>query len=202
MSFTKDNIVTALNSRLGRSETSTTIAEIIKAGLKFVSEGGLWPCLWNSKEDYTIESGTSYLDWPTDFRVLDEIRINDGTYDGDPLDEITYEEWLQNREDETSANYDEPVKFAQRGKRFYLDPVSDDDYTGKVYFWRYHPDQAEIIFDDSFKEAVFNAVMGKYFESKGPAFADAATYYLNISLREMSRLPQDTKVSQVKYHDL
>ncbi len=202
MSITKANIVTQLNSRLGRSETATTLAEVIKAGLKFVSGLGRWPCLHTSKTDYALVSGTYYLAWPDNFRELDCIVLNDGTYDGEPLTEIKYEEWKKNREDETSANYDESEHYANRGKFFYLDPISDGSYTGKIDYWQWHPDQDTILFGDEFKEAVFNAVMGKYLEGKGPNFADAANFYLQIAVRECSGIPQDKKKSQIQYHDI
>jgi len=202
--MTKAQIVTVLNSRLNRSETATTLAEAIKAGLKFVSDFARWPCLWHSAE-YTTSEGDDNIAWPADFNELDRIVVNDGDNDSDPLTEITFREWLRNREDESSSNYDEPRHYAERGQYFYLDPPPDDNnYTITVYFWRYHPDQDTILFPESFREAVFNAVMGKYIEAKGASetFMKAANYYLSISVREMNKLPRDERESRVKYHDI
>ena len=203
--MTKDEIVTVLNARLQKTETTTTIAEDIRAGLKYVSEGGLWPCLHHTATG-TLTSATQYIAWPTDYRALDAITINDGTYESRPLTRLDggFDQWLKNREDETSGNYSTPTEIAERAQKWYLDPVSDDnggsDYTYTVRFWRYHPHQSEILFPESFREAVFDAVIGKYL--MGRKQANSAVFYLACADREMADLPQDSKLTKIKYRDV
>jgi hypothetical protein len=209
MTITKTTIKDALNAELKKSETitGTEFLRAVRAGLRWLSGQARWSCLHNSKEDYTTSEGDKYIAYPDNFRVLDYIVVNDGNNDSAPLTKISYEKWLKQREDESSADYDEPDSFAKRLRRFYLEPRPDSNggsnYTIKVWFWRYHPDQATILFGEDFEEVVNNAVIAAYMKQKGRHVKEQ--YYRALATAEVRRLRpdhEDKKPRRVKYRDM
>ena len=211
MTITRTTIITALNEELNASESTTPSARMLRAmrtGLRFVSGLARWSCLHTSKTDYTTAAGDESIAWPANFRELDVIKVNDGTYDSAPLTEISYEKWQEHREDETTADYDQPEEFARREQKFYLQPRPDansgSNYTVKVYYWRWHPDDSTILFGEDFEEVVNNAVIAAYLESKGRHVQ--AQYYKALAVGGAAELERthavDRKPRFIKYHDL
>lgn len=157
MSVLKADILLFANEKLQLSEGIAGILDEINIVLKDLSKRAKWPDLYRSNVEAdrsTLASGNSAISFPTGFRVLDKIVINDGTNDGRPLKEITFQKWLKHREDESSSGYNEPKQYAKRGKKWYPDPIPDGAYTAKYWFWRHHPktesDTEDILFDDEF----------------------------------------------------
>lgn len=161
MSVQKTEILTFCNAKLLRDDAITDIIDEIRAVIKDLSKRAKWPDLYRADETddrVDLVSGTSSSSLPDGLRVLDFIVINDGTNDGRPLKFLPFEKWLKRREDESSSSYDEPERYARRGKKVFWDPVPDDDYTAKFWFWRHHPtvlaantgDDEDILFGDEF----------------------------------------------------
>ena len=187
MAITKAEIVVVLNSRLKRAETETTIAEEMRSALWDLSRIAAWPDLHHYATE-VVTSGTQYASYPTDFRLLDRLVINDGTYDYEPLGRMNFDEWLLYRDQESSSNYDQPEFYSQRAKKFYLQPIPDASYTVKTWFWRYQPDSDTLLFSDQFREAIYNATMKKYLESKGLEKSVRYDQISNIYDRELGIL--------------
>lgn len=215
MSITVANVITDLNDELTLSESTTTASTAVKKAmtkaLRWLSKRARWGCLHTSKEDYTTSAGDESIAWPDNFRVLDSIVVNDGTYDSKPLTKITYNKWLKRRADETSADYDEPEEYAERAQKFYLDPRPDandgSNYTIKVWYWRWHPAitavSTPILFADVFKEAIVAATIAAYLDGKGRHAK--AQYYWGLAENESDDLRrdfEDKKPRNVKYRDL
>lgn len=161
MSVQKSAILTFCNAKLKRSDAVADIIDEINQVLDDFSKMGKWPDLYRANvtaDQVSLTSGTESSSLPTGCRVLDFVVINDGTNDGRPLTEITFEEWLKEREDESSSNYNEPKYFARRGKQVFWDPIPDDSYTAKFWFWRHHPGTAstteDILFGDEFDRVI------------------------------------------------
>lgn len=163
MAVQKTNILTFIDEKLNRKgvDDIADILDEINIVLKDLSKRAKWPDLYRSNVEAdrsSISEGNSAISFPTGFRVLDKIVINDGTNDGRPLTEITFEKWLRYREDESSSGYNEPKRFARRGKKWYPDPIPNTDYTAKYWFWRHHPvttgDTEDILFGDEFDIAL------------------------------------------------
>ena len=143
---------------------------------------------------------------PTGCRVLDYIVINDGDNDGKPLKEIPYEKWLKRREDESTSNYDEPKRFARRGKKVYWDRIPDGAYTAKFWFWRHHPGTAsateDILFGDEFDRLI------KYGVCAEVAKSHKMTGYIDIweprYLAEVAKMipEEDLKTTLVQYPEV
>lgn len=214
MSIDVASVITDLNDELTLSESTSTLSTAVKKamtkGLRWLSKRARWSCLHQSKEDYTT-AGDSSIAWPDNFRVLDRIVVNDGTYDGKPLKKITYERWLKRREDESIADYDEPEEYAARGEQFYLEPKPDNNdgsnYTVKVWYWRWHPAitaaDTAILFADVFKEAILAATIAAYLDGKSRHVK--AMYYRGLAEVESDGLKpdfEDKKPRTVKYRDL
>lgn len=161
MSILKADILTFTNAKLALEDAVTDILDEINITLKNIAKAAKWPALYRANESddrETLASGDSSTALPTNCRILDFIIINDGTNDGRPLKDLAFEKWLKKREDETSASYDEPTKFARRGNSIFWDPIPDGAYTAKYYFWRHHPtvvaDTDDILFGDEFETVV------------------------------------------------
>ena len=178
----------------------------IRAGLRWLSEQARWSVLHTSAES-TTTSGTQYVDYPANYRLPDKITVNDGTYESKALSRITFAKWCFNREDETSGDYDEPENYAIRRRRFYLDPIPDDNggsnYTVTIWYWRYHPDQTSILFGEDFEQAVNYAVIAAYLEGKGRH--SKAQYYRALAATEVALLRpgHSDKIERfTKYRDM
>jgi len=207
MTITAAEVLAEVNQRLNRSETAVT--DELRAILKDLSIRGDF--LFAIDEYQTLASGSTTLDEPDNFKALVEaghkgdrgIVLNDGTYDGKPLKEISYAEYLRRKKDETSASYDEPKYFAHWNNKFYLDPTSDDTYTAKIHHYRFHPEStSSILFGDHFREAIYCGVTAKVDKNiKGPA----ANLQHEIDYeREIAKLlwTEPKQPNFVKYHDI
>jgi hypothetical protein len=199
MSITKDDIATVLNARLVRAETATTLATQIKAGLAYLSERGRWPVL-HSSSAVSLIAADSHIDYPTDLREIDKIILTDTTGSYDPLGKVDWEYILQCRTG-TPGNT-RPYNYCRRGAKLELDAACDKAYTATVYFWRYHPDQATILFGDEWAEALYNAVIYKYLEGKKQV--DQAAYFRRIADLEIEKFrdTEDLISTQAKYRDI
>lgn len=181
MSVQKSAILTFCNASLIRSDEVADIIDEINQVLDDLSKMGKWPDLYRADETadrVSLSSGTKSSSLPTGCRVLDYIVINDGANDGKPLNDITFKEWLKNREDESSSSYDEPKQFARRGKKVFWDKIPDDDYTAKFWFWRHHPvtesTTEDILFGDEFDRVI------KYGVCAEVAKTHKMTDYINL----------------------
>lgn len=161
MSVLKADILTFTNAKLQESDAVADILDEINDVLSDLSKRAKWPDLFRSNVEAdrtTLAEGDSPIDFPTGLRVLDKIVINDGDNDGKPLEEITFQKNLEKREDESDSGYNEPKRYARRGKAWYPDPIPDDAYTTKYWFWRHHPeteeDEDDILFGDEFKRCI------------------------------------------------
>ena len=196
MAITKSKIVSVLNARLKRTETTVSIADAITGALRNLSRLADWPDL-HTTETQALTAGQESDTTPTDYRKLDLVYINDGTDDGEPLEEISYDEFRQMRAGEGISDQGEPERFALRGRKFYWHPVPDSvkTYTAKIGHWQTHPDQAAVLFADEFSEAVYAMTMLMYLRGKG-LWVDPKTNAINMAAyQEIAgiRLEQDKK---------
>lgn len=207
MSVLKTDILTFCNAKLNRSDAIADIIDEINEVLDDLSKMGKWPDLYRANvtaDQVSLVSGTSSSDLPTGCRVLDFIVINDGDNDGKPLKDMTFEKWLENREDESSSNYDEPKRFARRGKKVFWDKIPDDDYTAKFWFWRHHPGTTgsteDILFGDEFDRLIKYGVCAEVAKThKMKSYIDLweGRYMAEV----VKMVPEEDLVpSLVKYH--
>ena len=200
MAITNASIVTVLNARLRRAETEAALTEPIFAGLTYISGKGRWRVLRTSAATNLV-AGNNSIALPANFRIEDRIVLNDGTSDYRPLDKTDYDSVLRARAG--SPGRSQPLSYSKAGSNFELNAACDKAYTATVYYWRWHPDQADILFGDAFREAVFNAVMYKYCETK--KLLQEAGYYRSVADVELSNLSnteEDTLTIKARYKDL
>lgn len=191
MSISVQSIIVTINNRLKVSENtstpSATVLDAITSGLRWVSEQAKWSCLHTSDTSQSVDAGEFTLDFPIDYKELDYITLNDGTYEGPPLKELDggFEQWLENRENEMSGNYDEPTHKIQRGMKWYLDPKADQTYTADIWYWKFHPAVSElassILFGDRFTEPVKQACIAAYLDGK-QRHSEAQYYFTQAAI--------------------
>lgn len=153
MSIAKADVLTFVNNQIKKKETDIDVQ--IQSVLNDLSDENL---LVNTDTDQTLESGSTTLDYPTGFKDLIAITLNDGTYWGEPLIKLSrgHQEYRELVEESTSAGYGEPEYFSEFNKKFWLWPISDDDYTTRIEFYRHHPQDVDtILFGDEFKNAIY-----------------------------------------------
>jgi hypothetical protein len=204
MSITKEDIVAALNDDLITGEDTNPSNQMVRrlnAGLRWLSEQGLFPCLHHYSTDLLAASEDS-ISKPDDFYELDCIVLNDGTYDSKPLTRFQggFSEYLKGKENLTTSGYDEPKQFVEHGTKIYFGPPANGSYTVKIWFWRYCNNIDNILFPDEFEEAVYNACIAAYLDGKGRH--DKAKYYCSLALKELSGKKQDFKPRFTMYNDL
>jgi hypothetical protein len=206
----KADILTFVNKMQRENYAIADILDEINKTLKDLSRAAKWPDLYRSNvtaDQSTLASGDSEISLPDGLRILDFIVINDGSNDGRPLKLISFEKWLNRREDQTSGAYDEPKRYARRGKKWYPDPIPDGAYTAKYWFWRYHPtvtaeDASLILFGDEFDPCL------KYGVCAEVAKTHKRQEYIDIwepryIAEKAKMLPEeDTDITVAKYCDL
>jgi hypothetical protein len=191
MDLTWKTVVASLNQDLAASESVTTCSarskRALRTALNWLSRQANWSCLHTSTEASALSSGSDSIDYPDNFKQEDEIILNDGTYDGEPLKKLKggYNRYRKLRKDETTGSYDEPEEYVKRQNKFYLYPVADGAYTPTIYYWRYHPiDDADIITDDpallfteEFEDCLNSAFIAAYLDTK-KQYQRARFYFL------------------------
>lgn len=213
MSLTTAKMVSRLNADLQTAESEPTFTAggtnnlLIRRreALAWLSRQALWSCLHTSEEGSALAEGSAYISFPSNFRILDAIVLNDGSDDGEPLKKLDggYPALLKKKEDLTSADYDEPEYYVQRLRRFYLWPVADGAYTPTTHYWRYHPDQSDILFGDDFEEALYCAFIAAYLDGKG-RHAKARYYWTKAeaAVRDLKPDFADERHVTCRYRDL
>ena len=201
MAFTNSTIVAAVNEWLEISLTTTSSAFLLarRQALHWLSEREKWSCLHVLDNEESLSANDNQVAWPTGFRELDCIVLNDGETDSKPLEECSFDEIKRDRAD-TPLNTGEPSKFSQRGKVFELNKDCDQAYTAKVSYWRYHPDQEEILFGEEFKWSLYYATCAAYLEGKGRH--SKALYYWQLAKSKLPKQKKETKPRKKKFRDL
>ena len=152
MSITKANILTFVNNNLKRAETDIDVQ--IQHVLDDLSRENLLEEIDTSQ---SLVSGNTTLTYPTGYKELVAITLNDGTNEGEPLIKIPggFKEYRRWMEDETSADYNEPEFYAEFDSKFYLYHPADGAYTATIDYYKYHSQDVETIeFGDQFKKCI------------------------------------------------
>lgn len=183
-------VLAVVNARLNRTETS--ISTQLRAALREITGRGDFLA---ATEDAAIVQGDGYISYPTDFKALDRILIDDNE-----LEEAVFEDIMPRDAD---AAQEEPTEFAPFNRRFYLNSVSNAAYTAVIYYYRYHPgDVSSILLEDEFLEAVYCLTTAKV----AAAFDldEKAAKWYRLYEREMPLLmaQEPKQVKHVQYHDI
>ena len=199
MAIAKTTLLTALNADLLRSETN--IDTYIMRALFDLSGRALWKDLHTS-DTATIAQGETSFAVPSDIRVLDEITLNDGTHEGEPLTVAAWREILAQREGQQSQG--EPTQYRYRGRSIQFHPQADAAYTATTWYWKWCLDPDDIDFGDTFLTALIYATQAFYLTGKGlradPKFAEVWANYGN-ALSDLSG-EVDQQSRQVVYRNI
>lgn len=214
MSIAISALIAGLNDEISAKENTTVLSvkmeRAIKKALRWVSMQGRWSCLHKTDTSQSVVAGTQNLIKPTDFHLLDSITLNDGTYEGPPLEPLEggFTQWLRNREDETSSSYAEPTCRVERGNNIYLNPLPAGAYTASINYWSIHQTSdltlpTELTFPDVFESALVYAVVAAYLDTTDRH--NKATLYWAKAVTELDDLRdgfEDKRNSVIKYQDL
>jgi hypothetical protein len=214
MSIVISALITGLNDEISAEEKisalSTKMERAIKKALRWSSMQGRWSCLHKTDASQSVTAGTQNLTKMADFHLLDNITLNDGTYEGPPLEPLEggFYQWLTNREHETSSSYGEPVNKVERGNNIYLEPLPDGAYTASINYWSIHQTSdlaltTVLAFPDVFESALVYAVCAAYLDTTDRH--NKATLYWAKALGELDDLRdgfEDKRESVIKYQDL
>lgn len=131
MAITAEAVKTALNAHLTRTETTASLATDLQDAIEDIANRDKWPDLHTSA-DTAIVADDRYIDDPTDIRVLDKVIVNDGTSDSEPLEEMTWDDYLKAVAD-GGASTGEPDRYCRHGGRLYLYPTAAASPRGSAY---------------------------------------------------------------------
>lgn len=198
MDITKTTILAAVNADLNRTISADNLARAIRAGIKWVSGRGRWSVLHVKEGEVALVITNSTIAKPAGLRLLDCIVLNDGSDDGKPLEETTWQRIKEARAG--SSNSGEPAEYCERGANYELDRNCDGSYTAKLDYWRWHPDQDAILFGSEFEETINYAVAAAYLD--GRMQHTRAQYYWNMAKANLPEDSEDTEPSTVKYRDM
>ena len=162
MSILKAEVLTVVNERLGRAETSID-TELLSALYDISTRGNF--ILVTS--DQTLTVGDEDYNFPTGMKQLLNCYITVGK-DGkrtEPLTKMPWAGYLTYRADEGTSDRDEPEYYAIHNEIIYPYPVPDATYTLRMYYAIYHPNTvATISFGEPFRESVYQMTMVKVCE--------------------------------------
>ena len=200
ITITKAEILVVVNARLGRAETD--IDEELRSALYDISG---WADFLLTESDTSTVDGTASYAFPDNCKQMLWIMLDAGK-DGkrtDPLTKIPMEGYLTYRDNETTADEDEPEYYAIHNELIYPYPVPDAIYVMSQYYSRYHPnDLATILFGEQFREAIYEMTMVKVCEKF--QLWDDAKIHADLFSAELARLLTNIErpPSRAKYRDI
>jgi len=204
MAISKDNILSEVNSRTGRAESS--IDNLIKAILLDLTID--FPFLKREVYTGTVAGQADYaIDEFTGDNITEYFRtvLFGKIDDNEPLIEFAnFEAYQEAIADETQADWDEPEYFIIYDGVLYLYPTPDDSYTVTLFVTSVLNDPDNIILPDMFEEAIIEGCCFKLYEAKGQANNPAAKVHLSLyqdMVRKLKRL-HNFPINQVTYNDI
>ena len=161
---TGEDIRTALNSRLNRSEIADGIDGEITTALRRIARMAQWPDLHETDAaTLAFTSGDKSKSMPSDFepRGLDRLYIAD-----DKTLAPMHPDTLRMYQELVDADTGEPTHYAIIGGKCFLYPIPDASYAVKLDHWAIPADisdeTAALVLSDTFQEAVILATMVAY----------------------------------------
>lgn len=116
-------------------------------------------CNFLTAEDVSqsLVAGGLTLNYPTAFKQLISIVLNDGSYDSEPLKPIPggMAEYGRLMKNYNSGLAGEPTHYTEFNKKFYIYPPADQAYTAKIKHYKFHAQSVDSIeFSDEFTNTV------------------------------------------------
>jgi hypothetical protein len=153
--ITKANIILFVNETLllKLNSTSTELDIALQLCLNDLSNANLLPA---EDTTQTLALNSKTLDYPTAFKQLISIVLNDGTNDGEPLKPIPggmveYDRLMKNFSAGTG-----PTHYTEFNKKFYLWTPAGASYTATIKHYKFHAQSvATIEFGDEFTNAIY-----------------------------------------------
>jgi len=192
VSIIKAEVLSIINSRLNRTETS--IDEELRSVLYDISTRGN---LLNREATRNTEAEVRYYSVPANFKDMTELKIDNN----EPLDRISYKQFLIVTADDTSQG--EPEQYAIQNNFIWLDPNPNKVYVMTMFYSIFHPNNVDIIeFDEIFRECIYEGVLAKVcekYEDDTGLSKHTALYETEIQKR-LDTL--DEPMRFIQYHDI
>ena len=192
MSIIKAEVLSIINSRLNRTETS--IDEELRSVLYDISTRGN---LLNREATRNTEAEVRYYSVPANFKDMTELKIDNN----EPLDRISYKQFLIVTADDTSQG--EPEQYAIQNNFIWLDPNPNKVYVMTMFYSIFHPNNVDIIeFPERFRECIYEGVLAKVCEKyeDGTGLSNHTALYETEINKRLDAL--DDPMRFIQYHDL
>ena len=151
--ITKAYLLAQLNSRLERAETNIdAILETVLDELTLKI-----PALQKTVTISTTIGRADYDESTEQIRGIDTVTI-----DGVPIDQISYEEYLDESADEQESEWNEPERYAFHNESIYLTPTPNAIYTARVYCSSIGIATTDINLPKYYKEYLCRALCAQY----------------------------------------
>lgn len=155
--ITKANIIDFVNEALAQEfeDDSTALDIAIQLCLNDLSNCNLLTAE-DVSQSLALEGKT--LNYPTAFKQLVSIVLNDGSVDGDPLKPLPggMTEYGRLMKNYSSSGVGEPTHYTEFNKKFYIWPPADGSYPAKIKHYKFHAQSvASIEFGDEFRNAIY-----------------------------------------------
>jgi len=192
-SITAAAILAIVNSWLERSETS--IDDELQEVLADMSKRDNFI---KASTTITASDSTASTDAPSLMKEPIALYISAGNF----LTKITYDEYMEFIEDQSSIPESEPQEYALVDTTFYWKDVPDTDYTVVIDYYKYHADSTTVEFPVRFRSTieygVAAAVASKYEMDK--QYVKYNALYENEIYKHSLNIVRDPKM--VKYNDI
>lgn len=206
MSILKATLLDDLNTHLVRAESN--IDTLIENALILLTTN--FPALKKSATMSVVTGDGVYsslvsAELPSDVRNIVSIRLNDGTEYKTPLTRmISWERYLEQVAEETSADRDEPTEYLLHNRTLYLYPTPDAAYTAYIDYHGIDNSAGSIGLEDNFRPGLQYFLEFLYMESKGQGTTPQAQLKMKLGLDGISALAgirtNQSGRSTCKYH--
>lgn len=185
MSILKSEILSAVNDNLRRKETNIDVQ--LRQSLGYISKQGNY--LFATDSSQTITTISNSVNYPTDYKDVFSICLNDGNTDSKPLDKIEYAVYKTYIADNSTGL---PIYFAEFNNCFLFYPLSTQTFTVKIDYVRFHPYSLDtILFDEKFRTAI--EAVATYNVAKRFGITEALNLWAPVARDEVIQLYQYSK---------
>ena len=193
MTITAAQILTKVNANLNRNETD--IDDQIKEILQDI---GNRDDFIKSATTMTATDSATTTAAPSLMKRYIELYITGGEH----LREISYEEYREWMQDQSSPIESEPEEFALLNDTFYWKPVPNTGYTVQIDYYKYHAESTTVEFPDRFRAAVYAGVTMAV--ARDENLKEQLAKYLNFYEAEITKLKGLVKriPTLVRYRDI
>ncbi len=193
MSITAAEVLTFLNAKLIRTETTADIQEVLRDALQRLARDGDF---LQGTATGTVSDGDTALDYPTDYKSKIDLWVYLSS-DTEPKPLGKMEEGQR-----PGLSEGQPSVCNEFNGQFLFNYEANQDYLYALDYYKYHARSSTIEFGDEFRQAVYYLTTGLFAAGKS-GLGDEEVRWLGMYEGELEKLKDQVKTRPrfVRYSD-